>query len=323
MCTAISVTVHNNYFGRNLDFEKDFGEKILITPRQYSFEFTDNTVSHNHYAIIGIGIPMDGYPLYFDATNEMGLSIAGLNFPHYCQYNEFSSGKTNVASFEFIPRILSCCATVDEAEAFSENVNITNLSFKPELDPTPLHWIISDKNRSITAEQVVGGIKVYKNSLGVLTNSPPFDMQIVNLSNYMNLTPGEPQNRFCSNAELKVYSRGMGAIGLPGDLSSMSRFVRASFAKLNSVYGENEYETVNQFFHILYLVHQPKGMAQVGNEYEITNYTSCCNSDKGIYYYTTYNNFAINAVDMHREELNSSKLIVYDMIKHRQIPIGN
>lgn len=321
MCTAISVTVKDNYFGRNLDYEHDFGEKITITPRNYEFKFRNNKVVKKHYAIIGMALPMDFYPLYFDASNEMGLSMAGLNFPQFACYNDETANKENVASFEFIPWILAQCKNVGEAKEMIKNVNITNWEFKTDLLPTPLHWLVADKNSAITVEQTNEGMKIYENEVGVLTNSPSFDMQLFNLSNYMNVSSNEPENNFSDKINLKTYSRGMGAMGLPGDLSSMSRFVRACFVKLNSIYGETEKSIVNQFFHILYSVYQQKGCVKVGEGFEITNYTSCTNTDKGIYYYTTYNNSSLNQVDMHRENLDSSELIVYN-INNQDISLG-
>ncbi|MBR2471265.1 MAG: choloylglycine hydrolase [Clostridia bacterium] len=315
----MSVTEGNHYFGRNLDYEHTFGEKITITPRNYPFKFINGTEINKHSAIIGMALPADNYPLYFDAVNESGLGIAGLNFPENAAYMKPCKNKDNIASFELIPWILCKCKTVSDAEKLLKNINITDEAFNEKMPPSPLHWIISDKEKSITLEQTKDGIKVYENPVGVLTNNPPFDMQMLNLSNYMNVSPEEPKNKFSDKITLKIYSRGMGGIGLPGDLSSMSRFVRATFAKLNSVYGKTETEIVNQFFHILYSVYQQKGCAKVGKGYEITNYSSCCNTDKGIYYYTTYNNTTINAVDMNKENLDNDKLVIYELTKHGKI----
>ena len=116
----------------------------------------------------------------------------------------------------------------------------------------------------------------------------------------------------------------MGAIGLPGDLSSQSRFVRVAFVKMNSVSGEDENESVNQFFHILNSVDQQRGCCQLDDgKYEITIYTSCCNATKGIYYYTTYDNHQITAVDMHKENLDGDSLIRYSLIKGEHINYQN
>ena len=159
MCTAISVTVGDNYFGRNLDYEHTFGEKIVITPRNYVFDFRNGVRCDKHYAIIGMALPMNEYPLYFDATNEKGLSMAGLNFPENAIYNKNLTGRENVASFEFIPWILTQCKDISDAEALIGKINITNECFEKDIIPTPLHWMISDKNKSLTVEQTKDGYK--------------------------------------------------------------------------------------------------------------------------------------------------------------------
>ena len=202
-------------------------------------------------------------------------------------------------------------------------INLTNEAFHEKLPPAQLHWIIADRSRTITVESVKEGVMVYDNPAGVLANNPTFDQQLFQLNNYMNLTSREPENRFSSALDLRSYSRGMGALGLPGDLSSQSRFVRAAFVKLNSVSGDSEAESVGQFFHILGSVEQQRGCCRVGEGYEMTFYTSCCNADKGIYYYTTYGNRQITAVYMHHENLEAHNLIRYPLIAEEQIRIQN
>lgn len=309
MCTAISFKTKDHYFGRTLDLEYHYNESVVITPRKFPFPF-----SENHYAIIGIATVIESYPLYYEATNEKGLSVAGLNFPGNAFFHPVSESKINVAPFDFIPFILSQCRNISEAKTLLEKINIADINFRPDLKASPLHWMISDKTESITIESVRDGLKIYENTIGVLTNNPPFDHQITNLANYINLTAEEPVNRFAPNENICTFSKGMGAIGLPGDLSSMSRFVRAAFTKSNSVCGENEAESVSQFFHILGAVEHTKGVVHLGEgKYEITVYTSCCNTDKGIFYYTTYENPQICAVDMHKENLDSDALIEYPL----------
>ena len=167
-------------------------------------------------------------------------------------------------------------------------------------------------------------LEVYDNPVGVLTNNPTFDRQLFNLNNYMHLSPKQPENLFSKGLDLNTYSRGMGALGLPGDLSSASRFVRVAFTKMNAVSGDSEGESISQFFHILGSVDQQRGCCQVAEgKYEITIYTSCCNCDKGIYYYNTYENHQITAVDMHKEDLNGEKLVRYPLIQGEQIRCQN
>ena len=317
MCTAITYKTKDHYFGRNLDLEYSYQETITITPRNYVFHFRKMEKMECHYAIIGMAYVADGYPLYYDATNEKGLSIAGLNFPGNAAYKKYCEGKDNVTPFELVPWILCQCATVSEVKKRLDNINILNESFSKELPLSPLHWIISDKEHSITLESVKEGIKVYDNPVGVLTNNPTFDYHLFNLNHYMSLTKGDPKNSFSGDKgiiELKPYSRGMGAIGLPGDVSSMSRFVKASFVKMNSVSGDSEMESVSQFFHILKSVEMQRGCVLLENGlYEITRYSSCCNTDRGIYYYTTYDNSQMQAVDMYRENLDSCELIIFSL----------
>lgn len=322
MCTAITLKTKDFYFGRSLDLEYHYNETVTVTPRNYVFRFRNGTVIDNHYAMVGMATVGNGYPLYYEATNEKGLSMAGLNFPDNAVYYPESKAKENIAPFELIPYLLGQCSTVDEATDRIERINIWNILFSKEYPLSPLHWIIADKNRCVTLEPIKDGLKIYENPVGVLTNNPPFDYHVNNLANYINLTVNQPENRF--GTVLKPYSLGMGGIGLPGDLSSASRFVRAAFAKVNSVSGDSEEESVGQFFHILGTVEQVKGLNRVRNkEYEFTLYCSCCNVDKGIYYYTTYNNRQIRAIDMHKENMNGEKIVSFSLIKSQQIYAQN
>lgn len=324
MCTAITYTTNNHYFGRNLDLEYSYKETITITPRNYEFKFRQVGSINNHYAIIGMAYVTENFPLYYDAINEKGLGMAGLNFPDNAGYKKIEVGKNNIAPFEFIPYILSQCSNVEETKKLLENINIVKIDFSDELPVSPLHWIIADKEKSITVESVKDGLKIYDNPVGVLTNNPTFDIQLFNLNNYMSLSTEQPINNFSNKLNLETYSRGMGAIGLPGDLSSASRFVKATFTKMNSKSGDSESESISQFFHILESVYQQRGCVHMGEEkYEITIYSSCCNMDKGIYYYTTYENNQISGIDMNKENLDNSELISYNLIKGQQIFMQN
>ncbi len=324
MCTAVTYKTKDLYFGRTLDNDFSYNEEITITPRNYSFKFSNNIVTDCHCAIIGMAHIADGYPLYYDAVNEHGLCIAGLNFIGNAVYNNFTNSKENIAQYELITYILTQCKNTEEANKLLERINIIGKDFNNDLKTAELHWIIADKYKTITVETVKDGIKIYDNPVGVLTNNPPFDEQLFSLNNYMGLSAKPAVNTFSEKLNLKAYSRGMGAIGLPGDLSSQSRFIRASFVKMNSVSGDSEEESVNQFFHILNSVEQQRGCCELENKkYETTIYTSCCNADKGIYYYTTYGNHQISAVDMKKENLDSKDLIHYSLITDEQIKIIN
>ncbi len=324
MCTAVTYNTKDHYFGRNLDLEYSYKETVTITPRNYPFKFRKVNEINSHYAIIGMAYVAEGYPLYYDATNEKGLGMAGLNFPDNADYKDVKEGMDNIAPFEFIPWILSQCANLDEVKVLLQKLNIANINFSEQLPASPLHWIISDKESSITVESVKDGLKIYDNPVGVLTNNPTFDIHMFNLNNYMNLSIEQPENNFSKKLNLNAYSRGMGAMGLPGDLSSASRFVKATFTKMNSISGSTESESISQFFHILNSVCQQRGCVHMGGDkYEITIYSSCSNMDRGIYYYTTYENSQITGIDMHKENLDDTALISYDLIKGQQIHMQN
>lgn len=318
MCTAIKYK--NNYFGRNLDYEFSYGERITITPRLYPIKFRYVEELKSHYAIIGMAHIANDYPLYYEASNEMGLGMTGLNFVGNASFYEYDNNKNNVCGFELILYILGLAKNVEEAISLLKELNLVGTPFASNYPNASLHYLISDKNMSITVEFEADGMHIYNNDVNVLTNNPPFLYQIANLNNYLNLTPDEPQNRFSSSFDLKKYSRGMGAIGLPGDLSSESRFVRAAFFTANSKSIDDEPSNVNQFFHILDSVSQIRGGCHLGEDkYEITIYSSCINLNEGIYYYKTYNDFSINKVSLFNEDLDTFKLISYEMLDKMKI----
>lgn len=302
--------------GRTLDYEFSYGEEIAVTPRNYAFDFRHAGKLESHYALIGMAFVVGGYPLYYDAINEKGLGMAGLNFVGNAVYEEaLPEGETDqdqVAQFEFIPWILTQCASVKEAREKLSKMRLTGTPFSEQLPSAQLHWMIADKDACIVVESMQDGLHIYDNPVGVLTNNPPFPGQMFALNNYAGVSRKQPESTFAGVLQLDAYSRGMGGMGIPGDLSSQSRFVRVAFTKLNSISGEDESESVSQFFHILGSVDQQRGCCEVADgKYEITIYTSCCNASKGIYYYTTYDNHQITAVDMHAEDLDSDQVIRY------------
>lgn len=324
MCTAVSFLTADHYFGRNLDLEYSYQEAVTVTPRNLPIHFRMGTVLESHYAMIGMATVSEGYPLYYEATNEKGLSIAGLNFPEQAVYQSKQEGMLNLAPFELIPWMLGQYESVAQVRKALENSNIWNEPFSKEFPLSPLHWLISDRDCSIIAEPMADGLKIYENPVGVLTNNPPFTYQMYHLADYINLTRHPAENRFSDKITLTPYSRGMGGMGLPGDLSSASRFVKAAFTKLNSLCGSSESESISQFFHILGSVTQQKGLVRVrDDQYEFTLYSSCCNTAKGIYYYTTYENSQITAVDMHRCDLDGTEIRCFPLINSQQIRFLN
>ncbi|MEE1336455.1 choloylglycine hydrolase, partial [Methanobrevibacter sp.] len=300
-----------------------YNERVTVTPRKYELKFRKIDDIKTHYAIIGIAAGIDEYPLYYDACNEKGLAIAGLNFAGNAVYREFEEDMVNITPFELIPYLLGTCSSVSEAREALGKINLVNINFADELPLSPLHWMISDEVEAIVVEPLADGLKVYDNPVGVLTNNPPFDKQLFYLNNYRGLSNKNPENTF--GVDLEEYSRGMGAIGLPGDLSSASRFAKVAFTRANSYSDNDEASSVGQFFHILGSVEQQNGCTFIDDPdlYEYTIYTSCYNTNRAILYYRTYHNSQITAVDLNRENLDSSDLINYMLINEEQFNFIN
>ena len=323
MCTASNYITDDHYFGRNFDYEISYNERVTVTPRNYVFKFRKIDDIKTHYAIIGIAAGIDGYPLYYDACNEKGLAIAGLNFAGNAVYRQFEEGMVNITPFELIPYLLGKAASVAEARELLAEINLVDINFADELPLSPLHWMLSDGSDAIVVEPMADGLKVYDNPVGVMTNNPPFDKQLFYLNNYRGLSNKNPENSF--GVDLEEYSRGMGAIGLPGDLSSASRFAKVAFTRANSYSDSDEASSVSQFFHILGSVEQQNGCTFIDEPdlYEYTIYTSCYNTNKGVLYYRTYSNSQITAVDLNREDLDSDDLINYLLINEEQFNFIN
>lgn len=320
MCTCIDFKTKDHYFGRNLDLEYRFNEKVIITPRNYPFELKNGSAIRTKYAMIGMASIKDSYPLYAEATNEKGLSMAGLYFPKNAHFCSEHKDKFNLCPHELIPYFLGLYATIAELRDILLNLNITDIPLTPDLPVAQLHWMISDNTECIIVEQMQDGLKIYDNPMGILTNNPPFGFHLANLNNYMNLTPDCPKNRFSSRLDLQQYGMGMGAIGLPGDTSPASRFVRASFTKFNSVCEDDEESSVTQFFHILDSVSVVKGTTLTKEGLlDLTTYSCCINTTRGIYYYKTYNNNQITAVRMTRREKCRKTLCIHELIDTQQI----
>lgn len=317
MCTAIHW---NGFFGRNLDLWYAYGESVVITPRHYPFSFRLAGETECHFAMIGMAFADYGYPLYYEATNEKGLSMAGLNFPGTAVYASPAEKGTNVASFELIPWVLGQCAALADVRRLLRDLRIVNLSFREDLPTSPLHWIIADRDASLVLESTADGLQVYDNPVGVLTNNPPFPAHLARLAEYTALSPRQPASRF-GNVPVALASGGMGAVGLPGDWSSASRFVRAAFVKCHAGPEETAEGNVTQFFHMLDAVAMPKGAVIVpygkahsdGEAEEITVYACCCDMERGVYYYKTYENHRITAIDLHGCDPDSSTLTVIPM----------
>lgn len=321
MCTSIAKTMGDFYFGRNMDLEYEFGQQVVVTPRNYPFHFRAAGDMLTHHTIIGMARVQAGYPLYAEAANERGLCMAGLNFPQSAHYDvEKANGMDNVSPFEFIAWVLGQCSSVDEALPLLRRTHLTDIPFDAHTPVAPLHWHLADKHRSVVIEPLAESLRIHENPVGVMTNEPTFDFHMTNLRQYMRLSPEQPVNAI-PGVDLKPLGWGFGALGMPGDASPASRFVRAVFHTANSESAPGEENSVTQFFHLLDSVAMTRGSVRDGatGKFEITLYASCISADTGMYYYKTYDNNRITAVSMHDGDLDSHDLRIVPLVRGQQI----
>lgn len=293
-----------------MDIEYSFNEKVIITPRDYIIKFKKEKTINNHYALIGIGTIVDNYPLYADVVNEYGLGLIALNFPTYCKYQEYKEGSINLAPYELSLYLLSKYKSIKEIKKIINSINIVNIDFSNSIKLTPLHFMLSDKNESVVIEVMENGITIYNNPYNILTNNPPFNFHKINLINYMNLSNRNPSNNLNNGILFNPYSNGLGALGLPGDFSSTSRFIKGYFVKN---FLSKEEDDVIQFFKCLESISMIKGCVVTDKGLEYTTYTSCYDLNKHILYFKTYFSFSVYKIKLFNYKLNSNDLLSFNL----------
>lgn len=323
MCTALTLTTKDGYhlFGRNMDLEYTFGQSVALVPRNYAYKnHATGEMEKSKYATIGMATIMDNHPMFAEALNEKGLACAGLNFPASHWEDENVEGKINIPPYDLIFWITSNFESIDQLRPYLDNINIVKKPFNESTPLPTLHWIVTDKTgKSIVIEKTKDSFNVFDNKVGVMTNAPAFDWHITNLHQYMGATSTQPECPTWSDLKLIPLGQGTGGIGLPGDSSSPSRFVRVAFARSQAVLGEDESSGIVEFFHILNNVAMVRGsVVTLEGKNDITQYTSCMCQEKGVYYYNTYNNNQINLIDMNKENLDSEKIKLFDY-KDKQV----
>ena len=225
MCTSIALP-ELGLFGRNLDLEYHFGERVVVSPRGCRFPLNLEAGPDRGYAVVGTASVADGVPLWAEAANEKGLYIAGLYFPGNAVYHQEPSGQGRlpVAPYELIPLLLSRCATLAEARELLERVQLVARPFGPGYPLAPLHWQIAGPEGSLVAEPMEDGLHIYEDRVGVLTNNPPYPYQVMNLNNYRALSPATSPNTFDPEMDLSVYGQGLGGLG-QGKAAKTPRFM--------------------------------------------------------------------------------------------------
>lgn len=281
MCTAV-WDKHGGLFGRTLDLEYTYNEQVVVSPGR---------LFGGWYNMVGVATMAGDYPLYYDGVNEKGVAMAGLHFPLSCVYPPPREGAENLGSYALIPTLLSRCPSVEEVVAQMRKLYLCNAAFSADYPPAPLHWMVADGQRAVVIEATARGVQVMDNPAGVLTNEPPLPHQLTHLSHYAHLSPANPTGRWQS-----PVSRGGGTVGMPGDYTSPSRFVRAAFGAAHAP-AEGEENKVGAFFRRMAAVEVPPGWVQAEDgRWVVTHYTACMDLEQGVYYYRTAGCHRLTAV---------------------------
>ena len=346
MCTAIGWQGKHFMFGRNLDLEYGFRERVTQVARGSLLRFAAMPPARTAYAMLGMAAEEGGFPLFAEAVNECGLCAAGLYFPHSARMRaagdmrkgeRAAEGKAAeagdiqgaegaaaeraaaagraVAPHEMVAALLARCADTRQARAFLQGAEVVSIPYKNYPVPA-LHWLVADRYGCFVAEPAEGGLRLYDDPAGVLANEPPFPFQLHNLHAYRHLTAAEPACGF--GMPLQALYHGTGGVGLPGDATSPSRFVRAAFYRANSRpfaeagegegrgEGEDEADVAEQdaaqMFHMLSAVEMVKGgvLTEEGRPC-YTRYACCIDADAGVYYLKRYGSLRVEKFTLHRQ----------------------
>lgn len=317
MCTGLALETKDglHLFGRNMDIEYSFNQSIIFIPRNFKCVNKSNKKElTTKYAVLGMGTIFDDYPTFADGMNEKGLGCAGLNFPVYVSYSkEDIEGKTNIPVYNFLLWVLANFSSVEEVKEALKNANIVDIPISENIPNTTLHWMISDiTGKSIVVEQTKEKLNVFDNNIGVLTNSPTFDWHVANLNQYVGLRYNQVPEFKLGDQSLTALGQGTGLVGLPGDFTPASRFVRVAFLRDAMIKNDKDSIDLIEFFHILNNVAMVRGSTRtIEEKSDLTQYTSCMCLEKGIYYYNTYENNQINAIDMNKENLDGNEIKTY------------
>ncbi|HFF9301776.1 MAG: choloylglycine hydrolase [Clostridium perfringens] len=317
MCTGLALETKDglHLFGRNMDIEYSFNQSIIFIPRNFKCVNKSNKKElTTKYAVLGMGTIFDDYPTFADGMNEKGLGCAGLNFPVYVSYSkEDIEGKTNILVYNFLLWVLANFSSVEEVKEALKNANIVDIPISENIPNTTLHWMISDiTGKSIVVEQTKEKLNVFDNNIGVLTNSPTFDWHVANLNQYVGLRYNQVPEFKLGDQSLTALGQGTGLVGLPGDFTPASRFIRVAFLRDAMIKNDKDSIDLIEFFHILNNVAMVRGSTRtVEEKSDLTQYTSCMCLEKGIYYYNTYENNQINAIDMNKENLDGNEIKTY------------
>lgn len=311
MCTGIRLKAKNNgvAYGRTLEFGKEVHSKIIVIPRNTAFKGTSCSGAgtglawKSTYAVVGANaLDIVGV---IDGVNEQGLAGGLFYFSGYAQYQDATPEQSThaIASWEMLTWILTNFSTVKEVRAQLSTIRVVNAIFDAWGIVIPVHVIVHDATgASLVIEYVQGVLHMYDNPLGVITNAPTFDWHLTNLENYIILTNQNSGSRNIGSLTLAPLGQGSGMLGLPGDFTSPSRFIRAVAYSQSVVQPDDEQHARDTIVHILDLFSIPIGVIKEQDEsdvlYDYTQWTSVCDLTNKRYYFHTYANRQLYSVDL-------------------------
>lgn len=260
-CTAFQLKAQDgtNVYFRSMEFGFPFNSRVLVIPR--GTKYTGTTPQGKpglqwqvKYGVVGLNVNI-APTIVADGMNEKGVVVGMLYLPGYAQYLAPDDAKTErtIGSWEVATYLLGTCADVEECvDALTSRAHVAQQEFPPFKEILPVHFWIGDATGKVVIAEYVGGkLNIHHNPVGSLTNSPPFDWHQINLSNFVNLSPVNVPNAKLGPLDVVNYGQGSGFIGLPGDLTPPSRFVRASLFSQWATPAKTAPDAVNLGFHIL------------------------------------------------------------------------
>ncbi|MFD1421428.1 choloylglycine hydrolase family protein [Lactiplantibacillus songbeiensis] len=312
MCTSLTyqTTGGDQFLARTMDFGFELGGRPVAMPRHHHFSSVTNQTGFDApYSFVGTGRNLDGY-IHVDGVNEYGVSAAALYFAGQAHYAAAPvDGQINLAPHEVLMWILGNVKSTQELGDRLANLTIVEAKAPLLNIVVPLHWIISDKSgATYVLEQQSDGMHYMKNPVGVMTNSPDFGWHLKNLSNYVQLQPEQHANRQYGDLTVNAFGPGTGALGMPGDFTSPSRFVRTVFMREHTEAVATTSAAVNALSHMLNSVEIPKGVKiKADGSVDYTQYRSYMSMSEPAFYMQPYNDQTITRVALTPELMTAAQ----------------
>ncbi|AVK63935.1 penicillin acylase [Lactobacillus sp. CBA3606] len=328
MCTSLTyqTTGGDQFLARTMDFGFELGGRPVVIPRHHHFTSVTNATGFDApYSFVGTGRDLNGYVLV-DGVNEFGVSAAALYFSGQAHYAaEPVDAKTNLAPHELVMWLLGNLKRAAELGDRLDELNITEAAAPLLNIVVPLHWIISDRSgATYVLEQEADGIHFMKNPVGVMTNSPDFDWHLKNLSNYVELQPESHVNRQYGDLEVKAFGPGTGALGMPGDYTSPSRFIRTVFMRTHTEAVTTDAAAVNALSHMLNSVEIPKGVKiKDDGSADYTQYRAYMSMHEPAFYMQPYNDQTITRVALTADLMNAAEPAEFPLATSQQFKAVN